>query len=953
MPESIKIIGARQHNLKNITLSIPRNALVVITGPSGSGKSSLAFDTLYAEGQRRYVESLSAYARQFLDRLQKPQVEHIDGLSPAIAIEQRSAGSSPRSIVATTTEIYDYLRLLYAHIGKPHCPKCGRPIQGQSAQAICDKILAMPADIKIMLLAPYISGRKGENIEVLENMRRDGFTRARVDGDIRSLDEDIKLAKTKKHTLEAVVDRLVTGRSDQGRLTDSIELALKKGNGVISILSEDHAAPDGWREELLSEHLACAHCDLSFGELLPRNFSFNTPYGACPACDGLGARLIFTPEAVIPDPTRSIKNGAIPLWRRGMRRTIMLYNHYLRCLAAHYGFSLSTPWQDLPEKIRQILLYGSGDEVVVFDVWMKGKLRPWRKPFEGIIPNLLRRHRESESDELRERLQDHMTFESCPSCHGARLKPEVLAVTINDLNIHQYCCLSIDQAYQFMDELTMSDSEHAIGDDIVREIKSRLGFLRAVGLNYLSLNRESGSLSGGESQRIRLASQVGSGLVGVLYILDEPSIGLHQRDNARLLQTLGKLRDLGNTVIVVEHDLDTIRAADYIVDLGPGAGRNGGHVVSAGKPADIARCQESLTGQFLAGTRSIPIPATRLPGNGKALVIRGAAENNLHNIDVSIPLGTFCCVTGVSGSGKSTLINRILTRAVNKQLGIKTDEPGKHRGIDGLENIDKMIVIDQSPIGRTPRSNPATYTGLFDVIRQIFAMTNDAKLRGYGPGRFSFNVKGGRCEECRGDGIKKIEMQFLPDVYVSCEYCHGQRYNNETLNVRYKGYNISDVLNMTVNEACEVFAAIPRLKQKLNTLHDVGLGYIHLGQPATTLSGGEAQRVKLATELSRRPQGHTLYILDEPTTGLHLADIDQLLLVLQALRDQGNTVLVIEHNLDVIKVADHVIDLGPEGGDAGGKVVAAGTPEAVAACKKSYTGQFLAQLFRDAGHPFS
>jgi excinuclease ABC subunit A len=953
MPDCIKIIGARQHNLKNITLSIPRNALVVITGPSGSGKSSLAFDTLYAEGQRRYVESLSAYARQFLDRLQKPQVEHIDGLSPAIAIEQRSAGSSPRSIVATSTEIYDYLRLLFAYVGTPHCPKCGRHIQGQSAQAICDKILAMPPDIKIMLLAPYISGRKGENIEVLDTMRRDGFTRARVDGQLRSLDEDISLAKTKKHTLEAVVDRLVTGRTEQSRLTDSIELALKKGGGVISILSEDPAATDGWREELLSEHLACTHCDLSFGQLLPRNFSFNTPYGACPACDGLGARLIFTPEAVIPDPGLSIKNGAIPLWRRGMRRMIILYNHYLRCLAKHYDFSLSTPWQELPEKIRHILLYGSGDEVVVFDNWMKGKLRAWRKPFEGIIPNLLRRHRESASDDLRERLQEHMSFEVCPSCKGARLKPEVLAVTINEHNIHQFCSLSIDKAFAFMDDLAMSDSERAIGEEIVREIKNRLGFLRAVGLNYLTLNRESGSLSGGESQRIRLASQVGSGLVGVLYILDEPSIGLHQRDNERLLHTLLKLRDLGNTVIVVEHDLDTIRTADYIVDLGPGAGRHGGRVVCAGEAAAIASCQESLTGQFLAGSRSIAIPDRRNPSNGKTLRIRGASANNLRNITVDIPLGNFCCITGVSGSGKSTLVNRILTRAINKHLGIKTDEPGKYRAIDGLDYVDKMIVIDQSPIGRTPRSNPATYTGLFDVIRQIFAMTNDAKVRGYLPGRFSFNVKGGRCEECRGDGIRKIEMQFLPDVYVRCEHCNGQRYNEETLKVRYKGHNVSDVLNMTVNEACELFSAIPRLKQKLDTLRNVGLGYIHLGQPATTLSGGEAQRVKLATELSRRPQGHTLYILDEPTTGLHLADIDQLLQVLQALRDQGNSILVIEHNLDVIKVADHIIDLGPDGGDGGGRLVVAGTPEEVAACKKSYTGQFLAGLFRAAGHPFS
>ncbi|HQL88176.1 MAG: UvrABC system protein A [Lentisphaerae bacterium ADurb.Bin082] len=937
----IKITGARQHNLKNIDLAIPRDALVVITGLSGSGKSSLAFDTLYAEGQRRYVESLSAYARQFLDRLQKPQVEHIDGLSPAIAIEQRRAGASPRSIVATTTEIHDYLRLLYAHIGVPHCPKCGREIHEQSAQSICDQITAQAEGQRLMILAPYVSGRKGEHRDVLDTIRRDGFTRARIDGKIVDLDQDITLAKTIRHTIEAVVDRVVTGKTTASRLTDSIELALKKGNGVLTLLTEDSQAQDGWREEQMSEHLACIDCELSFGKLLPRNFSFNNPYGACPECDGLGARLIFTPESVIPDPSLSIKDGAIPMWRRGMRRTILIYNHYLRCLAKHYNFSLSTPWRELPEKTRNILLYGSGAEVVVFDVWMKGKLRPWRKPFEGIIPNLLRRHRESESEEVRERLQERMTFETCPTCQGARLKPEFLAVTVRGLNIHQFCSLSIDDAVGFINDLNLTGPELAIGAELVKEISSRLGFLQDVGLNYLSLNRESGSLSGGESQRIRLASQIGSGLVGVLYILDEPSIGLHQRDNQRLVHTLTKLRDLGNTVIVVEHDLDTIRSADFVVDLGPGAGRQGGQVIAAGTPAEIAACPQSATGQFLAGTRAITVPEQRQVGNGNHLIIRGAAEHNLKNIDADIPLGTFCCVTGVSGSGKSTLVNQILTRAVNQQLGLKTDPPGKHRAIEGIEYVDKMIVIDQSPIGRTPRSNPATYTGLFDLVRQIFAATTDAKVRGYGPGRFSFNVKGGRCEECRGDGIKKIEMQFLPDVYVNCEFCHGQRYNAETLNVRFKGRNIADVLDMSVNEACEVFDAIPRLKRKLETLRDVGLGYIKLGQSATTLSGGEAQRVKLATELSRRPQGHTLYILDEPTTGLHLADIEHLLQVLMTLRDQGNTILVIEHNLDVIKVADHIIDLGPEGGANGGSIIASGTPEQVARQPKSYTGQFL------------
>ena len=942
--DSIKIIGARQHNLQNINLTIPRDSLVVITGLSGSGKSSLAFDTLYAEGQRRYVESLSAYARQFLDRLQKPQVEHIDGLSPAIAIEQRRAGASPRSIVATTTEIHDYLRLLYAHLGVPHCPECGREIHEQTAQSICEQIIALPEGQRLMLLAPYVTGRKGEHRDILDAMRRDGFTRARIDGKLVDLDQDLTLAKTVRHTVEAIVDRVISGKTTASRLTDSIELALKKGNGILTLLTEDEQTPGGWHEEQFSEHLACIHCGLSFGKLLPRNFSFNGPYGACPECDGLGARLVFTPEAVVPDPSLSIKNGAIPLWRRGMRRTIMLYNHYLRCLAKQYDFSLNTPWRELPDNIQHLLLYGTGAEIVTFDVWMKGKLHEWRKPFEGIIPNLLRRYQESESEELRERLQERMTFETCPTCNGARLKPEILAVTVRDLNIHQFCSLSIDEALSFVHSLNLTDTEQVIGAELLKEISSRLGFLRDVGLNYLSLNRESGSLSGGESQRIRLASQIGSGLVGVLYILDEPSIGLHQRDNQRLIHTLDKLRDLGNTVIVVEHDLDTIRAADFVVDLGPGAGRQGGRVIAAGTPAEVAACPQSQTGQFLAGTRAITVPVQRQIGNGNSLVIRGASEHNLKNINVTIPLGTFCCVTGVSGSGKSTLVNQILTRAINRQLGLKTDPPGKHRAIEGLEHVDKMIVIDQSPIGRTPRSNPATYTGLFDLIRQIFAATTDAKVRGYGPGRFSFNVKGGRCEDCRGDGIKKIEMQFLPDVYVNCETCRGQRYNAETLNVRFKGRSIAEVLDMSVNEACEVFSSIPRLKRKLETLRDVGLGYIKLGQPATTLSGGEAQRVKLATELSRRPQGHTLYILDEPTTGLHLADIEHLLQVLMALRDQGNTILVIEHNLDVIKVADYIIDLGPEGGDNGGKIIAKGTPEQVARQKKSYTGQFLREL---------
>ncbi len=941
--DNIVIQGACQHNLKNLTLSIPRNQLVVVTGPSGSGKSSLAFDTLYAEGQRRYVESLSAYARQFLDRMQKPQVEHIDGLSPAIAIEQRGSGSSPRSIVATTTEIYDYLRLLFAHVGIPHCPKCGKPITSQSAETICQHLMQLPPDRKMMLLAPYIRGKKGELVDVIEQMKRDGFVRARIDGAVVSLDEAIKLGKNIRHTIEAVVDRLMTGRLEAGRLTDSVELALKRGNGVINVLYEDSEAKSGWQEELISEHLACADCGISLGEMLPRNFSFNSPFGACEECDGLGKRMVFREEAVIPDPSLSIKKGAIPLWRRGGHHTILLNNHYLKCMAAQYDFSLTTPWCKLPQEIQQKLLYGTTEEVN-FDYWMRGKTHEWRKPFEGIIPNLHRRFRESENEDERARLEACMTYERCPKCNGARLKPEYLAVTIGGLNIHQFCSLSIDKALEFLDTHQFSEHDLQVGGDLIKEIRNRLGFLKQVGLNYLTLNRESGSLSGGESQRIRLASQIGSGLVGVLYILDEPSIGLHQRDNTRLLESLKHLRDLGNSVIVVEHDLDTMREADYLLDLGPAAGRKGGYLVAAGTPAEVAAVKESVTGQFISGERTIAVPSKRLKGSGNSLVIKGACENNLKKVNVTIPLGVFCCVTGVSGSGKSTLVNQILRRAVNQHLGIKDDQPGRHTAIQGLEHIDKMIVIDQAPIGKTPRSNPATYTGLFDLIRGVFAQTNDAKLRGYQPGRFSFNVKGGRCEDCKGDGIKKIEMQFLPDVYVPCEQCHGKRYNTETLNVRFKGRNISEVLDMTVNEACDFFSSLPRIYTKLKTLRDVGLGYIHLGQPATTLSGGEAQRVKLATELARRAQGHTLYILDEPTTGLHLSDIDQLLKVLLELRDQGNSILVIEHNLDVIKTADWVIDLGPEGGDQGGEIIAAGTPEAVAKCKRSYTGQFLKPL---------
>ena len=937
----IIVHGARQHNLKNIDVALPRDKLTVITGLSGSGKSSLAFDTLYAEGQRRYVESLSAYARQFLERLQKPDVEHIEGMSPAIAIEQRSAGSNPRSIVATTTEIHDYLRLLYAHTGQPHCPQCGREVSGQSPQAITDRLLTLPEKQRFMLLAPYVEGRKGEHRDVLQQMQRDGFVRARIDGEVRSLGEGIELEKNKRHTLEVVVDRLVSGKTSPARLTDSIELALRIGDGTMTIMVEDDQATGGWREETASEHLACEHCGISFGEMLPRNFSFNSPYGACPVCHGLGSRLVFKPELVIPDTTLSIRKGAIPLWRRGPRRLIMHYNHLLRCLAAHYDFDLKTPWQNLPAKIRNILLHGSGTEQIRFDYWRRGRHYERVRPFEGILNNLVRRYKETESDAVRERLRKCMELEQCDACRGARLRPESLAVTVNGLSIHDFCDLSVTNAVNFVENLRLTDEQREIAKDIVKEIRSRLQFLVDVGLEYLTLNRQSATLSGGEAQRIRLATQLGSGLTGVLYVLDEPTIGLHQRDNSRLLSTLKNLRDLGNTVIIVEHDPETIRSADYVLDLGPGAGRNGGELVCAGTPEEVIASKESLTGQYLSGDRKVEVPEKRCKGNRKKLTVIGAREHNLKKIRVAIPLGTFCCVTGVSGSGKSTLVDDTLKNAVYKKFGIRAPRPGRHTRINGLQHIDKMIVIDQSPIGRTPRSNPATYTDTFTLIRQLFAKTPDARMRGYKPGRFSFNVKGGRCEECKGDGIKKIEMTFLPDVYVQCETCNGKRYNRETLNVLYRGRSIAEVLEMTVDQALEFFQKVPRIRRKLETLSAVGLGYIHLGQPATTLSGGEAQRVKLATELARKPTGHTLYILDEPTTGLHLDDISKLLGVLRTLRDQGNTVLIIEHNLDVIKVADHIVDLGPEGGDAGGQLVATGTPEEIAACEESHTGRYL------------
>ncbi len=946
MVENIVIRGASQHNLKNIDLTIPRNQLVVITGLSGSGKSSLAFDTLYAEGQRRYVESLSAYARQFLDLMQKPKVEHIEGLAPAIAIEQRSAGGTPRSTVATVTEIYDYLRLLYTHCGTPHCPECGKELASQSAEAITLQLLALEAGAKLTILAPVISGRKGEHREVIEKLRTDGFVRARIDGKIVVLEDfEEPLAKTLRHTIEAVIDRLKTGNIDRSRLTDSVETALKHGNGVLTALIECDGKTT---EKSFCEKLACIDCGISFGEMLPRNFSFNSPYGACKCCNGLGIQLCMDPVKVIPDPALSIKNGAIPGWRRGPRHLIIYYNMMLRKFAEQFGGTqlLSTPFEKLPEDFKHKLLYGTGEENLEFDYYMHGKKYHWAKPFEGVLENLRRRMVETESDFVRERLAAYQSPRECPMCHGARLNPQALAVTVGGKNLAEFNAMSILQAREFISNLKLNEEHAAIAADVIKEIHSRLTFLCDVGLNYLTLNRVSSTLSGGEAQRIRLATQLGCGLVGVLYILDEPSIGLHQRDNDMLLATLEKLRDLGNSVIVVEHDLDTIKRADFLVDLGPGAGVKGGEIVAIGKPEDIPSFPQSLTGDFLAGRREIAVPDVRHPGNGNFITVKKAKFHNLKNVTVKFPLGTLTCVTGVSGSGKSSLVNGILVRAMNAALGINDDPMGECGGVDGLENVDKAIVIDQTPIGRTPRSNPATYTGAFDLIRKLFAETPEAKMRGYSPGRFSFNVKGGRCEECAGDGVKRIEMQFLADASVTCTACGGKRFNNETLQVRYKGLNIHEVLELTINQAVELFANLTPLKRKLQTLQDVGLGYLKLGQSATTLSGGEAQRVKLAAELSRIPRGHTVYILDEPTTGLHLADIDQLLQVLFRLRDMGNSVIVIEHNLDVIKTADHIIDIGPEGGDGGGKIVACGTPEEICRKKESHTGRFLKPLLK-------
>lgn len=941
MSKNLVIKGAREHNLKNIDLTIPRDKLVVFTGLSGSGKSSLAFDTIYAEGQRRYVESLSAYARQFLGQMEKPDVDYIEGLSPAISIDQKTTSHNPRSTVGTVTEIYDYLRLLFARVGQPYCPKCQRPIAQQTVTQMVDQLMVYPERTKMQILAPVVRGRKGEHRQLLDNIAKEGFVRVRVDGEICDVSEDINLDKNKKHTIEVVVDRIMIKDGIESRLADSLETALSLAEGIVVV---DIV---GDKEITFSEHFACVDCGISFEEITPRIFSFNSPYGACDECSGLGVKMEVDPDLVIPDKSLSLNQGAIAPWNK---KTHGYYHQLLAAVAGHYGIDMDVPVKDLPKEQLDIILWGSRGEKITFRYVNRfNRRRVYETTFEGVIPNLERRYRESQSDSSRSDIENYLSAQRCPKCRGARLRPEALAVKIGGKNIYEVTRMSIVEARDFFNNLELSERQQLIARQILKEINERLGFLVSVGLDYLTLDRAAGTLSGGEAQRIRLATQIGSSLVGVLYILDEPSIGLHQRDNARLINTLKKLRDLGNTLIVVEHDEDTIREADYIVDIGPGAGAHGGEVVAAGTLEDIIACRRSETGQYLSGAKRIPVPEFRRPGNGKWLVIEGAREHNLQNIDVKIPLGVFNCVTGVSGSGKSTLINEILYKTLAQKLHRAKVKPGKCKAIRGIEHLDKVIDIDQSPIGRTPRSNPATYTGVFDYIRELFSQTPEAKMRGYKPGRFSFNVKGGRCEACRGDGIIKIEMHFLPDVYVPCEVCKGARYNRETLEVKYKGKNISDVLNMTVDQAVEFFQNIPKIYRKLKTLQDVGLGYIKLGQPATTLSGGEAQRVKLAAELSRRSNGKTLYILDEPTTGLHMADIHKLLKVLQRLTDAGDTVLVIEHNLDVIKTADYIIDLGPEGGSKGGRVIAAGTPEEVAATPGSYTGEYLRPVLERDG----
>jgi len=940
--DKIIVKGAREHNLKNIDVEIPRDQLVVITGLSGSGKSSLAFDTIYAEGQRRYVESLSAYARQFLGRMDKPDVDYIEGLSPAISIDQKTTSRNPRSTVGTVTEIYDYLRLLFARIGKPHCPKCGKPISQQTIDQIVDTVMGYGEGAKIQILAPLVRGRKGEHVKVFEEAKKAGYVRVRVNGEIHDLSEPIKLEKNKKHTVELVVDRIIIKPEIEKRLADSLELALGMGDGlvVVDVIG---------REELLfSQKFACAECGISLEEITPRMFSFNNPYGACPNCSGLGHTMKIDPDLIIPDQNLSINEGAIARWSSN---TQGWYYRFIEALAHHYKFSLDVPVKKLPLKALEYILYGTkGEKIKVnYDHPNYGN-RVYHVAWEGIINNFERRYKETNSNYIRDEIERYMSMNPCPECRGARLRPESLAVLVGDKNIYEVTNYSILQAQEFFSRLTLSPRETMIARQILKEINERLNFLVNVGLDYLTLSRTAGTLSGGEAQRIRLATQIGSSLVGVLYILDEPSIGLHQRDNARLIATLKKLRDLGNTVLVVEHDEDTIREADYVIDIGPGAGAHGGEVVAAGTLGEIINVEKSITSQYLSGRKKIPVPLERRKPNGKWIEVLGAREHNLKNIDVRIPLGVFVCVTGVSGSGKSTLVNEILYTGLAHRLHGSRAVPGAHNELKGLEHLEKVINIDQSPIGRTPRSNPATYTGVFDAIRELYSLTTEAKMRGYKPGRFSFNVKGGRCEACQGDGIIKIEMHFLPDVYVPCEVCKGKRYNRETLDVRYKGKNISDVLNMTVDEAADFFQNIPKIYRKLKTLQDVGLGYIHLGQQATTLSGGEAQRVKLAAELSRRSNGRTFYILDEPTTGLHTADIHRLLQVLERLVEAGDTVLVIEHNLDVIKTADYVIDLGPEGGDRGGRVIATGTPEEILAEQESFTGHFIRKVLERDGY---
>ena len=939
MRDTISIKGARTNNLKNIDIEIPRDKLVVMTGLSGSGKSSLAFDTIYAEGQRRYVESLSSYARMFLGQMDKPDVDSIDGLSPAISIDQKTTSNNPRSTVGTATEIYDYLRLLWAHVGTPHCPKCGKEIRQQTIDQIVDQVEQLPEGTRIQILAPVIRGRKGEHTKVFEDARKSGYARVRADGNLYDLSEEIKLEKNKKHNIEIVIDRLVIKEGMTRRLTDSMETASALSGGIILV---NNAATD---EDLtFSQNYACEDCGISIEELTPRLFSFNNPYGACPCCTGLGVQLRVDPDSIMPNRDLSIMEGGISAPGWGSIKDDTVAKMYFDALAKQYHFKLTTPLKDLPDEIIDIILYGTKGEKLELKYDRGNGYGVLKQPFEGIINNLERRYRDTQSQASKQMIEEYMSEYPCPVCGGRRLKPEALAVTVGGKNISEFCDLPIDRAVDFINGLELTPQQTIIAGRIMKEVRSRLGFLNNVGLNYLNLSRSAGSLSGGESQRIRLATQIGSSLTGVLYILDEPSIGLHQRDNAKLLTAMKELRDLGNSLIVVEHDEDTMREADWIVDIGPGAGVHGGEVVAQGTVEDICACERSMTGQYLSGKKSIPVPDRRRPGNGKAIRVVDATEHNLKHVTVDFPLGKLICVTGVSGSGKSSLVQEVLYKTLASELNHARTHPGKCARIEGLQNADKVIAIDQSPIGRSPRSNPATYTGLFTLIRDLFAQTQDAKLRGYGQSRFSFNVKGGRCEACAGDGLIKIEMHFLPDVYVPCEVCKGKRYNRETLEVKYKGKNIADVLDMTVEEALNFFENLPRIRSKLETLYQVGLGYIRLGQPSTTLSGGEAQRVKLATELSKRSTGKTIYVLDEPTTGLHIADVHKLVEVLNALTDAGNTVIVIEHNLDVIKVADWIIDLGPEGGDGGGEIVFEGTPEDCVQCEHSYTGQFLKPL---------